>query len=723
MTAHYTTERGDPELNGSAKYRIRSSVCGMARCRLPAELQMKWVNMRISLRRVPVARALASIAAAAVGLFLVGAAGQDSGERLSAAQAPAGAIWVDSLDLGKVSQEWGRPRAGRSVDNGPLRLGGRTYAHGIGSHAHSEMLIDLANAATRFESMVGVDDEKTGQGSVTFEVWVDGKRVAATPAMRGGQPPRLLTANLVAARRLSLIITDADDGIDSDHGDWAGAVLYLSPAAGVAPRTISVPATPDAPAPAIHFGDPPVPAIHGPRLTGSTPGHPFLFRVPATGQPPLTFSARGLPPGLTLDPRTGIIAGSLRQAGTTITQITVKGPRGTARRNLTIVGGLHKLALTPPLGWNSWNVWAGAVDDAKVRAAADWMVKSGLAAHGFTYVNIDDTWEGPRDANGEITTNRKFPDMTALADYVHEKGLKLGIYSSPGPRTCAGFPGSWQHEVQDAHTWAKWGIDYLKHDWCSYGDVATGEGLERDQRPYRIMREALDKADRDIVYSLCQYGMGNVWEWGAKLGANCWRTTGDIGESWGSLQSIAFSQDGHEVGASPGHWNDPDMLVVGRLGWGPSIHPTRLKPNEQILHITMWCLQSAPLLLGCDLSQMDRFTLALMTNDEVLDVDQDPLGRPASRIAREGQTEVWARPLYDGTKAAGLFNRDSEPAKVTVNWKELGIPASGRGRLTLPVRDLWQQKNLGSFAESYSAMVPPHGAVLVKVGRPAIENP
>lgn len=333
-----------------------------------------------------------------------------------------------------------------------------------------------------------------------------------------------------------------------------------------------------------------------------------------------------------------------------------------------------------------------------------------MAAHGFQYINIDDCWDGQRDAQREIQTNERFPDMKALADYVHSKGLKLGIYSSPGPKTCAGYEGSWQHEQQDVRTYAKWGIDYLKYDWCSYGNIARNPDRAALQKPYRVMRTALDACGRDIVYSLCQYGMGNVWEWGAEVGGNCWRTTGDITDNWGSMARIGFSQNGHEEFAGPGHWNDSDMLVVGHVGGGPNLHPTNLRPHEQVTHISLWCMLSSPLLIGCDMSQMDEFTIALLTNDEVLDVNQDPLGRPAGRIKQEGSHEVWARPLYDGTLAVGLFNRGFLAAEVNVNWSDLKLDGKQ------PVRDLWLHKDLGEFGSSFSTTVPPHGTVLVKIG-------
>jgi alpha-galactosidase len=622
---------------------------------------------------------------------------------------PPQAIWLDRLDLRKIDQGYGSPQAGRSVDRHPITLHGQVFAHGIGTHAESEMRIDLGGAALRFMAVVGVDDEVGRKGSVGFEVWVDGKKSAESGILRGGQKPKLLSVDLSGARQLVLIVNDGKDGIDHDHADWAGAALVLAPAATARPQTVYAPAEPP---PSMVRETSPRPLIHSPTITGSTPGRPFQFLIPASGERPLEFSARNLPQGLSLDAKTGIISGSLRRGGTTVVEITVKNARGEAHGKLTIVGGEHQLALTPPMGWNSWNCWASAVSDAKVRAAADAMVHSGLAAHGFQYVNIDDCWEDHRDARGEIQSNAKFPDMKGLADYVHSRGLKLGIYSSPGPKTCAGFEASWQHEQQDADTYAKWGVDYLKYDWCSYGNIARHPDREGLIKPYRVMRGALDHCARDIVFSLCQYGMGNVWEWGAAVGGNCWRTTGDITDTWPSMSGIGFGQNGHERFAAPGHWNDPDMLVVGKVGWGPSLHPSRLRPNEQITHITLWCLLSAPLLIGCDMSAMDEFTVALLTNGEVLAIDQDPLGKPAGRVKSEGSKEIWARSLADGTVAVGLFNLGVTAQSIQVGWADLKLQGSQS------VRDLWAKKDLGSFAESFQATVPMHGAVLLKIGTP-----
>ncbi|MGN6370262.1 MAG: putative Ig domain-containing protein, partial [Phycisphaerae bacterium] len=465
--------------------------------------------------------------------------------------------------------------------------------------------------------------------------------------------------------------------------------------------------------------------INGARVVGGTPGRPFVFKVPVTGGNALSFKADGLPDGLTLDGEKGIISGSLKNAGVSVVTVTASSredtkPVAPVSEKLVIVGGEHKLCLTPPMGWNSWNCFAREVSQEKVTAAADEFVSTGLAAHGFTYVNIDDCWEGGRDASGMIQTNEKFPDMKGLGDHIHSLGLKFGIYSSPGPKTCAGFTASYQHEDQDAQQWANWGVDYVKYDLCSYGQIMQKEGKDRNdpealKAVYGIMRSSLDKAPRDIVYSLCEYGNGKVWEWGAEppVQGNLWRTTGDITDTWGSMSGIGFRQTGHEKFAGPGHWNDPDMLVVGRVGWGHP-HPSRLTQNEQITHISLWSILAAPMLIGCDLTQMDDFTKAVLMNDEVLAVNQDPLGKQGYRVDGDNptdKTQVWKRELWDGTVAVGLFNLGREPATVTAKWSDLGL--SGKQA----VRDLWQLKDLGEKEGEFSAEVPRHGCVLVKVGK------
>ncbi|HTY86459.1 MAG TPA: putative Ig domain-containing protein [Candidatus Acidoferrum sp.] len=479
---------------------------------------------------------------------------------------------------------------------------------------------------------------------------------------------------------------------------------------------------------------PDTPRINGPDIFGVRPGSPFLYAIPATGARPMEFSADHLPRGLKLDAKTGRITGKLKKPGAFNVLLRAKNARGSAERSFRIVVG-DQIALTPPMGWNSWNCFASAVSEDKVKRAAEAMVKSGLAQHGWTYINVDDYWQnhrdakdptlrGPfRDAKGNIVPNSRFPDMQGLADYIHGLGLKAGLYSSPGPWTCGGCAGSWQHEEQDARQYAQWGFDYLKYDWCSYGSIASGKvtntlniplwGKKATNDagaiyPYKVMGDFLRRQPRDIVFSLCQYGMADVWKWGAGVGGNCWRTTGDITDTWKSMSGIGFKQDRAAPYAGPGHWNDPDMLVVGQVGWG-KLHPTRLTPDEQYTHLSLWCLLAAPLLIGCDLEQLDDFTLNLLGNDEVLAVDQDPLGRQATCISSNGATCVFAKNLEDGALAVGLFNTGTNSSPVVAAWSDLKL--TGRQR----VRDLWRQRDLGGFEEKFEAPVAPHGVVLVKI--------
>jgi alpha-galactosidase len=481
----------------------------------------------------------------------------------------------------------------------------------------------------------------------------------------------------------------------------------------------------------------------------------------------MRFSAAGLPDGLRLDEASGIITGRVSRPGEYPVKLSASNAHGTNSITLKIVIG-DTIALTPPMGWNSWNFFSSRVDDQKVRAAADAMVASGLVEHGWTYINIDDCWQGTRDAQGHIQGNAKFPDIKTLSDYVHGKGLKFGMYSSPGPRTCAGFEGTYKHEDEDAQTYADWGVDYVKYDWCSYGQIANArrealyeEQLPKEadeirsliqrrealpnhgansrrnpltpeqraqakeindrlkaihnqlapekvhqlelqvfQEPYEVFHHSLAKVDRDIVYSLCQYGMGDSWTWAADVGGNSWRTTGDIQANWPSIARIGFAQNGHEKWAKPGHWNDPDMLEVGN---------GKLTPDEMYSHFSLWCLLDSPLLIGCDMSKMDPLVVSIFSNDEVIAVNQDALGRQASRVTQEGDTQVWAKPLADGSLAVGLFNLANAESACTAKWSDLGITGSRA------VRDLWRQRDLGPSKGEFKATLPPHGVMLVRI--------
>lgn len=361
-------------------------------------------------------------------------------------------------------------------------------------------------------------------------------------------------------------------------------------------------------------------------------------------------------------------------------------------------GQSDHLALTPPMGWNSWNAVECHVSDALIRAQADMIASNGMREAGYLYVNIDDCWEGKRDASGVIHPNSNFPDMKKLADYIHGKGLKVGIYSSPGPQTCAGFEGSYKHEEQDAQTYAGWGIDNLKYDWCSAEKVYK---TSENEAAYKRMAQALAATRRPILYSLCQYGLEHPWTWAPSIGANSWRTTDDIRPTFESIIALGFGeQDGLGRFAGPGHWNDPDMLEVGN---------GELSLDEDRLHFGLWSMLAAPLLAGNDLTKMKPEVLEILTNREVIAVDQDALGIQGHRIWQEGPIEVWIKPLADHSTAVALFNKGESASNVSVQLRELGLSER------VQVRDLWKARELGYAQERFSANVPRRGVVLVKM--------
>ncbi len=624
-------------------------------------------------------------------------------------------IWLSSLDISKATIGWGRPGVDVSCMGNPIILNGITYKRGFGTHAASMLCVKLSEGSARFHAVVGInDEEKATTGSAVFKLYSNTEILWQSGILRSGGPSEAVDISMAKIDTIFICTETTEDGANYDHTDWADAYFLVAgtkPVVIYRPTEAAVILTPEAPL---------TPRINGPKKYGARPGNDFLFRIAATGERPMKFSAKGLPAGLSLNTTSGIITGKIKKAGSYQVTLSATNKKGSDSRRLTIVCG-DTIALTPPLGWNSWNCFAAAIDQEKVKAAADAIVNSGLADHGWSYINIDDCWMVQaestdsilggevRDAQGNMNTNKKFPDIKGLADYVHSIGLKIGIYSGPGPKTCAGFTACYQFEERDAGSFAAWGFDYLKYDWCDYERIAKDHSLPELKKPYVIMNEALKKTNRDIVYSLCQYGMGDVWEWGNEVGGNCWRTTGDITDNWSSMESIGFGQAGYEKYAGPGNWNDPDMLVVGKVGWGPQLHPTRLTPNEQYTHISLWALLAAPLLIGCDMTQLDPFTYSLLTNDEVLDINQDPLGKQASRITQIGNMEIWAKNLEDGSLAIGLFNRGLFTSPVTATWKDLGISGS------YIVRDLWSQKDEGKFTGKYSATIPGHGVKLVRI--------
>lgn len=468
----------------------------------------------------------------------------------------------------------------------------------------------------------------------------------------------------------------------------------------------------------------PAPRINGPEVYGARPGHPFIYRIPTQGERPMEFSARFLPRGLRLNASTGIITGLTPRAGSYTVTLFARNQYGKDSRVFKIESG-ETIALTPPMGWNDWYAFKRGITEAKMRQAADILVSSGMADAGYAYVDIDDCWmngedkkdpmqNGPfRDAQGNILPNKHFPDMKALTDYIHAKGLKAGIYSSPGPLTCAGYGGSYGHEAQDARQFANWGFDLLKYDWCTYSQVVGRHPtLEQMKRPYELMGGFLKQQDRDILLNLCQYGMGRVWEWGAEVGGQSWRTSGDLGGKLNRLFQVALNNCEHAAWQRPGAWNDPDYIQIGWIGGvGKNGLPQKfpLTPTEQYSFMSLWCLMAAPLFYSGDLARLDDFTLNVLCNPEVIAIDQDPLGQCARVVFLGDKQFLMIKNLADGGHALGLCNATESPADLTASWSACGFPGSQA------VRDVWRQMDLGVYTNSFTARVPARGVILLRL--------
>jgi alpha-galactosidase len=587
---------------------------------------------------------------------------------------------------------------------------------GTGNQAVCRLLLDAGadiNAADESGQTAVTWARKRGHQELIPFLHTAGARVAPAQALEAARAER---DRLIKAAGKGTPPADADLPAIPKDGE------------GTVPEPPAAPLTP-APTLAAFVALPTVttvPALHGPRVTGVSPNKPFLYRVGASGKGPLRFSASGLPAGLSLDPKNGLLTGKLTAPGTHRVTLAVSGPGGKATRPLTIVCAAGKVSLTPPMGWSAWTTYGETVSAAKVRLQADWLIKSGLAAHGFTHVLLDDTWQGRRyEDTGELPPNRRMGDMKELGDYLHARGLKFGVYSSPNEETPAGYAGSLGHEEQDAKMFAAWGADYLKYDWSDRTRGKFDVKPEDLKTAFGKMRAALDKQGRDIHFAVTPYGFGGVTDWGEEVGANSWWTSQQVIESWEGMARNGFDLGWKGSNAGPGRWNDPGWLLVGRVG-GAEINPhfTKLTPDEQKTQLSLWSMAAAPLILSCDLTQLDPnryypLTTALLTNDEVLEIDQDPLGKPAKRVKTSGRSEVWARPLWDGTVAVAFFNREDGQRRLEVTWNEINGEIETKLAGPQPVRDLWKRADLPPATDAtLAATVPRHGVVLLKVGKP-----
>ena len=649
---------------------------------------------------------------------------------LAACPLCAAEIQLDELDLTGMSSGWGVPKARQSIVGKGMVINGKSYARGVGTHALSSVTFRL-EGIDRFEAEVGVDgNEARDKASVKFMAFVDGaeKPAAESPVLHLKDDAYRFSVDLKGAKDVELFVCDANDGTDCDHADWANARFIGGDGAKVTPFVDNEQWGILTPKPGAK------PRINGPAVYGARPGHAIIYRLPVTGEEPLAYAAKGLPAGLEFDAAKGIVTGRVAARGDYPVTFEAKNAKGAATKTVTFRIG-DRIALTPPMGWNHWNCFAGTVTAEKIRAATDVMDRSELARHGYSYVNVDDFWQnrigetkdetliGPeRNADGTIAVNRRFPSMKALADYIHSKGFRAGLYSSPGPWTCGHCTGSWKHEWTDAKTYADWGYDYLKYDWCGYSEVAHvaggGDANAVNMLPYQLMGEALKAQNRDIVFSVCQYGMHNVSTWGAAVGGNSWRISGDIIDlwrnteqfrTWGykSLKDIIDIEATLWPFAGPGAWNDADMLSVGIVGFD-NPHPTRLSANEQYTHISFWSILCSPILIGCDLTKLDDFTLNLLCNDEVLEANQDELGAQAAKVASSRGGETWAKPMSDGSIVFALLNTSDRTRNLAVDLPSLGLKGEWK------FRDLWRQRDWGLASRQLTVRVPAHATALYR---------
>ncbi len=487
------------------------------------------------------------------------------------------------------------------------------------------------------------------------------------------------------------------------------------------------------------------PSINSPVYVGVRTGKQFFYTIPVSGAIPIQVKTGKLPAGVQWDSTRHMLYGKLIREGKYTIGITAQNKWGTSRRSLTVQAG-DLLALTPPMGWSSWYSYGRKVTEQDVLRTAELMKEKQLDTYGWNIIEIDDPWtnqpspddstwirlknkasqqvygyyEGPgnlpgrtgatRDTNGNLLPNQYFTHIAATVKAIHALGFKVGIYSSPGPLTCGGVAGSYGHEWQDAAFFARTGFDYLKYDWCSYGSFAKNNSLEELQQPYKLMGDALKAQQRDIIYALCQYGMGDVWKWGYETGAQLWRTGDDVRDNWASVYAACKKLADKSAYVQPGRWNDPDILQVGPVGAesrdGNSNH---LSFEEQRTVMSMWCLLSAPLLIGANLEKIDAAGLSLFTNNEVIAINQDALGKAAKlQQTINGQVEVWVKPLYGGDYAIGLLNISGNTVPLQFPLRNIG------GKKQYQVRNLWQKVNLGKQS-TLTTTLPSHSLLLLRL--------
>ena len=671
-------------------------------------------------------------------------------------------FWLNEADLSlmKSGNGSGASLPDKSVQGSPLSIGRIEYSKGIGTSAISTLMLNLDKKGQYITGKAGVDDMAKGETSIRFYIVGDRKTLWDSGVMNKGDSARTFRVRLAGIEKLGMLAINATDGISRAYADWVETkIFYSGKFPPVSEYLIEKPYLLTPPSPA-------EPEINGPVVYAVRPSSPFIYRIPCTGSKPIRFSAESLPEGLVLDSLSGIITGHISTPGKYLVTLMASNFKGESKKDFEIIVG-EKLMLTPSMGWNSWYFHKRTVSDSIIRNASDIMISSGMADYGYQYINIDDCWGiipgskdpvngGPaRDKKGRLLGNLKFPDMNSLTDYIHSKGLKAGIYTSPGSLTCGGFEGTYGHDSIDTRTFADWGFDFLKYDWCSYEKISPDHSQISLKAPFELMSREIKEQKRDMVFNICQYGMGNVWDWAGEI-SQSWRTTDDIAWmknlSMPGFYYIGRSNADHWQYAGPGHWNDPDYIIMGYIR-DPfrknQVSKTELSQSEQFFYMSMWSLMAAPLIYSGDMGQLDEYLLNVLCNNEVIDIDLDTLGKQG-RIIREGNNEmIMAKELVNGELAVGLFHvtgpvkdpddfplgKEKKPAdkskvmeslpapdpagyfnwgspvKIRISGAELGLTGKFK------VRDVWRQKDLGEFSGYFEAEVPYHGVSLIRISR------
>jgi len=626
-------------------------------------------------------------------------------------------IRLDQINLTNGTNGFGSIKINRSTMSNPIKLNGITYPNGVGVHSPSEIILNLFGKATRFQATVGIDDDvsaKPNEANLEFKVLADQKLIWSSGIMKYTDALRTknIDLDLTGYYFLTLITTLGSDGVNySDHADWASAILTYSGS-----KPICIPKGSDVLSPKINNGN----------YFFARTGIPMMTRFNITSLYPQTTSITGLPNGLTYNATRKLVSGTISKPGKYAFMLKANNEYGPDSMTITIDVRDTLDAPTPPMGWNTWNVFGGNIDEAKLKSIADALVTTGMKDAGYTYLIIDDLWAAAsRDANGMLQADAtKFPSgMKALADYMHSKGIKLGIYSDAALNTCGGSLGSYGNEVKDANQFAAWGIDMLKYDYCG---APSNETVAKDR--YKTMGDALKNTGQKILFNICEWGQLKPWIWASTAGGHTWRTTWDSRDIWdhgsydgghcGVVQGLD-RQKGLEYYSGPNRWNDPDMVMAGLYGQGLSSSnagASGMTDLEYQSQFSLWCLLAAPIQTSFDITKINEATKKILTNQEAIAVDQDVLGQQATMIQKISDVEVYMKDLADGSVAVGLLNRNNSMTQnVTLNWSDLFLS----GNCT--VRDLWLHSNLDTNDRGITLSVAPHETRLLKI-TPAINT-